>query len=143
MKLAELLSHKSGETVTVTPEASVADAIRAMCKQRVGSVVVRTADGAIRGIFTERDVLWLCSDGKGAELEALPVADHMTTEVMTGQPTDRIDDTLNLMTEKRFRHLPIVHDGKLVGLLSLGDLIKAKLQETAVEAQSLREYISS
>lgn len=143
MKLAELLSHKSGETVTVTPEASVADAIRAMCRQRVGSVVVCAADGSIRGIFTERDVLWLCSDGKGAELETLPVTDHMTTEVMTGKPTDLIDDTLNLMTEKRFRHLPILRDGKLVGLLSLGDLIKAKLQETAVEAQSLREYISS
>lgn len=143
MKLAELLSHKSGETVIVTPEASVADAIRAMCRRRVGSVVVCAPDGGIRGIFTERDVLWLCSDGKGAELETLPVAEHMTTEVMTGQPTDLVDDTLNLMTEKRFRHLPIVQDGQLIGLLSLGDLIKARLQETAVEAQSLREYISS
>lgn len=143
MKLAELLSRKSGENVTVTPEASVADAIRAMCRQRVGSVVVCETDGGIRGIFTERDVLWLCSEGKGAELESLPITKHMTGDVTTGRPEERVDDVLNLMTEKRFRHLPIVRDGKLIGLLSLGDLIKAKLQETAVEAQSLREYIIS
>ena len=143
MKLAELLAHKSGDTVTLAPEASVAEAIRAMCRKKVGSVIIRGTGGDILGIFTERDVLWLCSEGKGAELESLPITEYMTVDVMTGRPDDRIDDVLNLMTEKRFRHLPIVQDGKLVGLLSLGDLVKAKLQETAVEAQALREYISS
>jgi CBS domain-containing protein len=143
MKLAELLSRKSGDTVALAPETSVAEAVRAMCRHRVGSVVIRGAENDILGIFTERDVLWLCSEGKGAELESLPITEHMTVDVMTGRPDDRVDDVLNLMTEKRFRHLPIVRDGKLIGLLSLGDLVKAKLQEAAIEAQALREYISS
>lgn len=143
MKLAQLLKNKGGHAVTIKPSASVADAIRAMHSHRVGSVVIPDEDGKPLGIFTERDVMGLCADNQGCELENLIVGDYMTTDVVVGSPDDQIDSILSLMTERRFRRLPIVVDGKLIGLVSIGDLVKAKLEETTHEAEALREYIAS
>jgi CBS domain-containing protein len=143
MKLAELLERKGDRAVTIGQTASVAEAIRVMHENRVGSVVIADTDQQPLGIFTERDVMRLCADGKGGELTALSVKEHMTTDLVCGVPDDRVDAALNLMTERRFRRLPIVVDGKLVGVVSIGDLVKAKMEETAHEAEALREYIVS
>jgi CBS domain-containing protein len=143
MKLAQLLERKGGHAVTIDLTVSVAEAIRVMHENRVGSVVIASEDKKLLGIFTERDVMRLCANGKGGELADLPVKDNMTTDVVYGSPDDRVDDVLNLMTKRRFRRLPIVVDGKLVGVISIGDLVKAKMEETAHEAEVLREYIAS
>lgn len=142
MKLKEVLESKGGKPVTVPTTATVADAIRAMSDHRVGSVMVPYADGSPAGIFTERDVLHLCAGGR-TDFANMSIRPCMVCDITTGQLSDTVSETLVTMTAKRFRHMPVVENGKLVGVVSIGDLVKAKLEETAQEAQALREYIHS
>ena len=143
MKLAELIAQKQSPSITVAATASVAEAIRIMNDNYIGSVIIPSDKGTPLGIITVRDVMRLCAQGKGGSLDQLSVQDCMTTNVVCGSPEDTLDDALNLMTQRRFRRLPIVADNTLLGLLSIGDLVKAKLEETVQEAQALREYIAS
>lgn len=94
------------------------------------------------GILTERDMVRLYAEGE-SDFETMLVKDWMTTHMHIGKPNDTVSEILALMTVKRFRHLPVVEDGKMVGVVSIGDLVKAKLNETALEAQLLRDYITS
>ncbi len=142
MLLKEILKTKGGQPVTVPTTATVADAIRAMNDHRVGSVMVPEASGAPAGIFTERDVLNLCAEGR-TDFAKMSIRPYMTCDMTLGKPDDTISETLATMTAKRFRHIPVVEDGKMIGVVSIGDLVKAKLEETAIEAQNLREYIHS
>jgi CBS domain-containing protein len=143
MKLKEVLAAKGRHrVVTVSAKSSIADAIRTMNAEQVGSVMVPDAEGCPVGIFTERDVVRLYADGD-RDFDKLPVESRMTCSVVLGRPSMSVDEALGLMTERRFRHLPVVEDGKLLGLVSIGDLVKMKLNETAEEAQALRAYISS
>ena len=142
IQLKELLAKKGAGAVTVPESSTVGMAIRTMCQHRVGSVVVPSTSGAAVGIFTERDVMHLYAEGK-TDFENLLVKDCMTTDPVLGNPDDRISDVLAIMTEKRFRHMPVVQDNRIVGIVSIGDLVKVKLEETAREAQVLREYITS
>jgi CBS domain-containing protein len=143
MKLAKLIANKQDPALTVVADATVADAIQIMHSNHIGSVMVPSEQGNPLGIITERDVMRLCAEGKGGELGQLTVQDCMTRNVVCGSPDDTVDEALNLMTQRRFRRLPIVANNKLLGLLSIGDLVKAKLEETAQEAQALRDYIAS
>ncbi|MCP5196830.1 MAG: CBS domain-containing protein [Gammaproteobacteria bacterium] len=142
MQLKEILKRKGGQPVTVPTTATVADAIQAMHSHKVGSVMVSEASGAPAGIFTERDVLNLCAEGR-TDFSRMSIRPCMTCDITTGQPEDTISEALMVMTAKRFRHLPVVEGGKLIGVASIGDLVKAKLEETAQEAQALREYITT
>lgn len=142
MQLKAVLKNKGGQPVTVPTTATVADAIRAMSEHRVGSVMVPYDDGTPAGIFTERDVLRLCAEGR-TDFASMPIRPCMTCDITTSQPSDTVSETLATMTTKRFRHIPVVEDGKLIGVVSIGDLVKAKLEETAQEAQALREYITA
>jgi len=143
MLLKEILNKKGGQPVTVSASATVADAIRAMHDHKVGSVVVPNADGSPAGIFTERDVLNLCAEGR-TDFAKMSIRPCMTCAMTTGKPAETVSEVLVIMTAKRFRHMPVVaDDGKMVGVVSIGDLVKAKLEETAREAQALREYITT
>ncbi len=143
MQLKEILTQKGGQPVTVPPSATVADAIRAMNEHKVGSVMIPNADGSPAGIFTERDVLNLCAEGR-TDFARMSIRPCMTCEMTTGIPTDTVSEVLVVMTARRFRHVPVVdEDGKMVGVVSIGDLVKARLEATAKEAQALREYITS
>lgn len=142
MNLKEILKRKGDQPVTVPTTATVADAIHAMNDRKVGSVMVLEASGAPAGIFTERDVLNLCAEGR-TDFSRMSIRPCMTCDITTGQMEDTISEALTLMTAKRFRHLPVVVEGKLAGVVSIGDLVKAKLEETAQEAQALREYITT
>lgn len=143
MLLKEILKKKGGQPVTVPASATVADAIRAMHDHKVGSVVVPNADGSPAGIFTERDVLNLCAEGR-TDFAKMSIRPCMTCAMTTGKPAETVSEVLVIMTAKRFRHMPVVaDDGKMVGVVSIGDLVKAKLEETAREAQALREYITT
>ncbi|MDS4030857.1 MAG: CBS domain-containing protein [Candidatus Contendobacter sp.] len=143
MQLKEILRKKGGQPVTVPTTATVADAIRAMTEHKVGSVMIPNADGSPAGIFTERDVLNLCAEGR-TDFAKMSIRPCMTCDMTTGKPGDTISEVLAVMTTKRFRHMPVVdEDGKLIGVVSIGDLVKAKLEETAQEAQALREYITT
>ena len=142
MQLKEILKKKGGQPITVPPTATVAEAIRAMNDHKVGSVIVPHVDGAPAGIFTERDVLNLCAEGR-TDFARMSIMPCMTCEIITAKPGDTVSEALAIMTAKRFRHLPVVEEGKMVGVVSIGDLVKAKLEETAIEAQALRDYITS
>jgi CBS domain-containing protein len=142
MQLKEILKIKGGQPVTVPSTATVADAIRAMKEFRVGSVIVPNADGSPAGIFTERDVLNLCADGL-TDFARMSIRPYMTCDMTTGKLDETISEALSVMTAKRFRHLPVIEDNKMVGVVSIGDLVKAKLEETAMEAKVLREYITT
>jgi CBS domain-containing protein len=142
MKLKDVLAAKGRRVVKVSAKSSVADAIRTMHAEKVGAVMVPDAEGCPVGIFTERDVVRLYADGD-RDFDTLPVEARMTCSVVIGSLSMSVDEALGLMTERRFRHLPVVEDGKLLGLVSIGDLVKMKLNETAEEAQALRAYIAS
>ena len=142
MKLQDVLAAKGRRVVTVSAKSSVADAIRTMHAQNVGSVMVPDAEGCPVGIFTERDVLRMYAEGD-RDFDKLAVEARMTCSVVLGRLSMSVDEALGRMTEGRFRHLPVVEDGKLLGLVSIGDLVKTKLNETAEEAQALRAYITS
>ena len=113
-----------------------------MHAEKVGSVMVPDAEGCPVGIFTERDVVRMYAEGD-RDFDKLPVEARMTCSVVLGRLSMSVDEALGLMTQRRFRHLPVVEDGKLLGMVSIGDLVKIKLDETAQEAQALRAYISS
>ena len=142
MQLKDVLAAKGRRVVTVSAKSSVADAIRTMHAENVGSVMVPDAEACPVGIFTERDVVRLYADGD-RDFDRLAVESRMTCSVVLGRLSMSVDEALGLMTERRFRHLPVVEDGKLLGLVSIGDLVKRKLEETAQEAEALRAYIAS
>ena len=142
MQLKQLLEKKGAGAVTLAQSVSVGEAIRTMYQHRVGSVLIASGSGTPLGIFTERDVMRLCAEGK-SDFDELSVKDHMTTELVLGKPEDQVTEVLGIMTEKRFRHMPVVQDGQIVGIVSIGDLVKAKLEETVQEAETLRNYIIS
>lgn len=140
MSLKMILQRKGGEPVAVPPTATVADAIHAMHENRVGSVIVSNKDGTPAGIFTERDVLTLCAEGR-TDFANMSIRPCMVCDMTTGHPGDSVSEVLAIMTVKRFRHMPVVEEEKMVGVVSIGDLVKAQLDELAEEARALREYI--
>src|SRR5712664_2355993 len=142
MKLKDVLAAKGHRVVTVAAKSSVADAIRTMQAEKVGAVVVPDAERCPVGIFTERDLVRMYADGD-RDFDRIAVGERMTCSVVLGRLSMSVDEALGLMTERRFRHLPVIEDGKLLGLVSIGDLVKMRLEETAQEAQALRAYITS
>jgi CBS domain-containing protein len=142
MKLSEILERKGKIAVTVAESANLTLAIEIMHQHRVGAVIVPSANGEPIGILSERDIVRYYAEGK-RNFETMLVKDYMTTDVIMGKPNDTVDDVMAMMTQKRFRHMPVVQDGKIFGVVSMGDLVKSKLAETTQEAQALREYINS
>jgi len=142
MKLSDVLDMKGWETVVTNANMTTAEAVKVMCDKHVGAVVITEAGGKIAGILTERDILRRFAE-HGAKLGEIPVSRIMTREVETAAPDAKVDDVLKTMTRKRFRHMPVVRGGKLLGLISIGDLVKANLQDKVQEAESLRQYINS
>ena len=142
MKLEDVLAAKGRRVVSVSAKSSIADALRTMHAEKVGAVLVPDAEGCPVGIFTERDAVRLYAEGD-RDFDSLAVAARMTCSLVVGRLSMTVDEALGLMTERRFRHLPVVEDGRLLGLVSIGDLVKLKLEEAAQEAQALRAYIAS
>ena len=139
-RVSEVLSRKSDNVVTISPASSVYDAISAMVRHNVGAIVV-TDQGAIVGIFTERDYLRrIILEGRTSR--TTPVEEVMTRDVMHASPLATVEACMNVMTERRCRHLPVVADGELVGVISLGDCVKALLTDAEIRVQSLTKYIT-
>jgi CBS domain-containing protein len=140
MFVSEILAQKGGLVFTVTPGTSIAQLSQQLSTRRIGSVLVLDGEGAVAGIVSERDLVRaLASHGaKALELEARQV---MTREVVTCDPDDSIDQVMQTMTQGRFRHLPVVRHGELLGLVSIGDVVKARLEETKHETEALKAYI--
>ncbi|HLB81061.1 MAG TPA: CBS domain-containing protein [Dongiaceae bacterium] len=143
MKVETILKAKGGHVVTVQPNATVGTAIRRLKLERIGALVVSQNGVELQGMISERDiVLGLAEHGGG--LLQLQVAELMTREVRTCTPQDSIKHVMGEMTRSRVRHLPVIEHGKLVGIVSLGDVVKNRLEEVELEASVLRDaYIAA
>lgn len=142
MKLSEVLDRKGWETVAGHGNLTATEAVNLMCEKHVGALVITDTKGQVGGILTERDILRNYSK-HGNKLGDLRISTLMTRKVATATPDTSVDEVLNTMTDKRFRHMPVVRGGKLVGIVSIGDMVKSMLQEKMQEAESLREYITT
>ncbi len=136
-----ILKSKAGAAVvTVAPDASVADAATLLSDKGIGTVVVSSDGQTADGILSERDIVReLGTSGSGCLQK--PVSAYMTTKLVTCSSQSNVEDILKQMTEGRFRHMPVVEEGKMVGLVSLGDVVKAQLAEIAMEKDALEGMI--
>ncbi len=141
MKLVQhLLDTKGGDVITINQEASVFDAIKLMADRAVGSLLVMDGESLI-GIVTERDYARKVIL-KGRSSEETPVGDIMTKKVITSRPEQSVNDCMALMSERRMRHLPVVVDDKVIGIISIGDLVQAIIADQQEEIEHLEHYIS-
>lgn len=138
MKIRDLLRAKGPVVVTIAPDVSIQEAMRVLVENRIGALVV--VDGKIRGIITERDLLrWGAEDVQ--RLGTSRVRDLMTVEVITASPDSRIEEVMDIMVERRIRHLPVLENGALCGIISIGDVVNALRQSVEVENRYLHAYI--
>lgn len=138
MQVQSILNAKGAQVTTIAPTATVRE-LAAMLK--IGAVVVSASGKAVDGIVSERDVVHKLTDF-GPKFLSVQVREIMTSDVLTCSPDDTVDDCMEMMTGRRVRHLPVEKAGKLVGLVSIGDIVKAKIDEIRVEAESLKQYIA-
>lgn len=141
MNVRSIINEKGSNVVTVAPHASLADIAATLSEKRIGAVVVLDR-GAIRGIISERDIVRAVAKHGGEGLERR-ASDWMTAKVVTCKPDDTCDDVMEKMTTGRFRHLPVVEDGELGGIISIGDVVKRRIEEAVREAEQIREYITT
>jgi len=141
MLISQVLRRKGDDVATIAPTAAVSDVIAALAKHGVGALVVSVDGDTIDGIISERDVVRsLASNGAGALGSS--VADLMTTDVVTCGLDATTEELMAEMTQRRFRHMPVVSDGTLAGIVSIGDVVDARLRELETERQQLTDYIS-
>lgn len=138
MRIRDVLRTKGSTVVTVRPDVSVQEAMRSLVLHRIGALVV--FDDELRGIITERDLLRWGGEDIRRLLDAR-VSDLMTVDVITAVADDDIDQVMDIMVERRIRHLPILEEGALAGLISIGDVVNALRQDAEVENQYLHAYI--
>jgi CBS domain-containing protein len=142
MLIAEILKAKGDLVFTVTPTETVGSAASKLHEQRVGALIVHDERDGVAGIVSERDVVKALASG-GADALQRPVADFMTRDVIYAAPGETVDSLLARMTDRRIRHLPVTDRGRLVGIVSIGDLVKSKIAEAVEEAESLKTYIAA
>jgi CBS domain-containing protein len=142
MQVRHLLREKGREVVTIARDATISEAARLLARRRIGAVVVRERDGSIAGILSERDIVRAVADDSFAAL-GQTVGSHMTRSISTCCETDSVEDLMEQMTRGRFRHVPVIEDDQLSGIVSIGDVVKSRIAETVREAENLREYIAA
>jgi CBS domain-containing protein len=141
MTIAAVLSNKGREVATISQNASLGQAASELAKRRIGALVVLDGSGGVAGILSERDIVsCLAAHGDSGLLER-PVSEAMTAPAITVLPSDMVMSALALMTARRIRHLPVLQDGRLAGLVSIGDLVKYRIEHIEREAEAMRSYI--
>ncbi len=142
MKVEHILQSKGADVFAVSDAMTVKEAVDVLGEKNIGAVIVKDGGGAVSGIFSERDVVRrLKNEGPG--VLSRPVADCMTRKPITCTLDTDLDELMGLMTTKRIRHVPVVNGDKLVGLVSIGDVVKRKIEIAEREAEALKEYIAS
>jgi CBS domain-containing protein len=140
MRIADVLRGKGGAVVTIKPDATVAELVAGLADHNIGAMVVAGPDG-VKGIVSERDVVRQLHT-HGASVLSRPVENIMTSVVSTCSKEDTVDSLTLLMTENRVRHVPVLEDGKLIGIVSIGDVVKTRMQELETEHEQLQSYIT-
>ena len=141
MTIQAILADKGREVATIAQEQRVAEAVRMLGQRRIGALPV-VEDGRIVGIMSERDIIY-CLRDHGAEVLDWPVSRVMTSPAITVEPSTSVLTALAMMTQRRMRHLPVVSGGSLVGIVSIGDLVKFRMEKIEEEAEAMRSYIQS
>ncbi|NNF27932.1 MAG: CBS domain-containing protein [Gemmatimonadetes bacterium] len=139
MKILEILRSKGHNVVTITESQSVLEAVRLLVAENIGGLVVTEGERPT-GILTERDILRLTARAP-SELGSISIGSVMTRDLITSSPQDRLSDMMDVMTENKIRHLPVVESGRLVGIISIGDLVNACRVSAETENSELRQYI--
>jgi CBS domain-containing protein len=142
MTVARILADKGREVFTTQPHRTLKEVVELLASKGVGAVVVSDASLSVLGILSERDVVRVLGRNGASALED-PVSRHMTPKVITVTQTDTIEHVMQTMTEGRFRHLPVVENGRLIGIISIGDVVKRHVNALDSERQALREYIAT
>lgn len=144
MTLQDILRTKGSSVHSIDPQATLGQVVQRLVKHNIGSLVVCQGEdcqrGKLLGIVTERDILRACNQSNDS-WQDLPISAVMTTDVLIGRPDDSVEDTMGTMTENRIRHLPVIADGQLLGLVSIGDIVKAQHDELTMENHYLKNYI--
>lgn len=141
MIVAEILASKGRDVATTTPDRPLSDIVQELATRKIGALVV-TERGRVAGIVSERDIVKAIGL-RSAEILADPVSSIMTRDVVTCREGETINSVMSRMTRRRFRHMPVVEDGELVGIVSIGDVVKARIEEVEHEADELRSYIAT
>jgi CBS domain-containing protein len=142
MNVAQILKEKGRDVLTAAPHYPLRQAAQMLCQRRVGAVVVADAAGVVLGILSERDIVRAVGQQGDAALGE-PISKHMTAHPTTVGEDGDTDEVMRVMTQGRFRHLPVVEGGRLVGIVSIGDVVKYHVDTLNREREALREYIAS
>jgi CBS domain-containing protein len=140
-RISNVLRTKGSDVVTASPDTTVSELLELLVGRNIGAVVV-TEGGSVVGIVSERDVVHEITD-RGADLLTTPISAIMTTDVVSCRPEDEVDSLMRTMTERRIRHLPVLVDGKLAGIISIGDMVKARIGELEEERAHLHSYLAA
>lgn len=140
VRVGQILDRKGREVATVASSATVHDAARLLASKKIGALVVTDDGSSVAGIISERDVVRLLGSSQ-PDLDA-PVSSVMTATVSTCSDNDTVDTLMGKMTEGRFRHMPVVTDGRLAGMISIGDVVKSRTEELESEAEALKDYVT-
>jgi CBS domain-containing protein len=149
--IEHILHHKGNDVATIPADAPVAEAVAAMRERNIGALVVTAATGqdagraadaasAIAGIISERDIVRAMGDADALDR---PVSELMSTDLTTCAPRATVDDLMRLMTDRRIRHIPVLDEGRLAGIVSIGDVVKSRIDELQTETETLHKYLSS
>jgi CBS domain-containing protein len=141
MNVETILRNKGSSVTTIRPEATIAEAVDTLRRDRIGALVVSEDGESVDGIVSERDIVSALAD-HGSDLLSRSVDDIMTRNVITCEPDDTVGELMAEMTNRRIRHFPVVAGGRLCGIVSIGDLVKNRLDEVEFEARSLRSFIA-
>lgn len=142
MTVKKILDEKGRDVFTMHPSASLAEAAQALAARRIGAVILVERDGALAGILSERDIVRMIGT-QGAGSLSHRIADVMTVKVVTCSEDTSVGEVMEIMTRGRFRHVPVYEGGRVVGLVSIGDVVKRRIQDAEQEAESMRSYISA
>ncbi len=140
MTVASILKAKGANVVTIQPGTLIREAVRLLQAQKIGAVIVLGPGRRILGILSERDIVAALAKVGGAALDA-SVDDHMTTAIQSCRPEDSIAHVMEIMTHGRFRHVPVMDGGNLVGIVSIGDVVKRRIDDAQHETEALKRYI--
>jgi CBS domain-containing protein len=142
MLVSQILKEKGRDVLSISPEATLHDAAALLTRNRIGALIVRGPGGKLSGIISERDIVRAIAE-HGAAALALSVRARMTSDVAVCEENDTIAEIMETMTRCRFRHMPVVENDQVTGIISIGDVVKTRIDETLREAQALKEYIAT
>jgi CBS domain-containing protein len=142
MTVSSILAAKGGDVITIEPTATLAAAAALLTKRRVGALVIVGAGKRVAGILSERDIVHAIAE-RGRQALDEPLAQTMTRDVATCGPDEEINSLMERMTDGKFRHMPVVKGGKLAGIVSIGDIVKQRVDEMERESEAMRDYIQT